>query len=320
MDSLTLDELDRQLVHALAVDGRVSFSRIGEALDRSDRTIAHRYRRLRAAGLRVVGVTNGRRLDYVDWFVRLRCAPDAATAIATALSRREDTGWIALCSGGTEITCVTRTRTGSDHLLLEKLARTPRINAVTAQCLLRGVAGTTGWPGRTSALTSAQIAGLRPAEQPQPARPVTLTAPDHALLRALAVDGRTGYPQLAAVTGSSESAVRRRLAELHGDTVFYFDVDVDPGLLGHTCQAALWLTVAPARLTSVADALATHPEIAYAAATTGTTNIAAFAVCRDLDTFYDYLATRIGALPGILQVDTSPVLRMVKRAGAPPEA
>ncbi|WP_346777316.1 AsnC family protein [Streptomyces sp. HNM0575] len=50
MDTLTLDDLDRQLVHSLAVDGRAPFSRIASVLRCSDRTVAHRYRRLRAAG------------------------------------------------------------------------------------------------------------------------------------------------------------------------------------------------------------------------------------------------------------------------------
>ena len=43
---------------------------------------------------------------------------------------------------------------------------------------------------------------------------VDLTDADWALFQALAVDGRTTYPRLAAVTGWSESTVRRRLARV----------------------------------------------------------------------------------------------------------
>jgi DNA-binding Lrp family transcriptional regulator len=224
-----VDSLDRQLVHALAVDGRASFSRIAQALDRSDRTIAHRYRLLHADGLRVVGVVDGRRAGHVDWLVRLRCAPDAAAAIATALSRRDDPSWVAILSGGTEITCITRVRTGEDHLLLHRLARTPRINGVTAHCMLRNLAGVGGWPGRVSALTPAQVDALRPT--PIDPNPIgELTDQDQALFNALAVDGRTTYPRLAAATGWSESTVRRRLADLLADGVLHFDVDVAPEL------------------------------------------------------------------------------------------
>ncbi|MBV8994571.1 MAG: Lrp/AsnC ligand binding domain-containing protein, partial [Pseudonocardiales bacterium] len=61
--------------------------------------------------------------------------------------------------------------------------------------------------------------------------------------------------------------------------------------------------------------LAQHPEIAFAAAVTGPTNIFAFVVCRDADALYDYLANQVGALPGVLQVETAPIMRSVKRSG-----
>ncbi|WP_346777317.1 Lrp/AsnC family transcriptional regulator [Streptomyces sp. HNM0575] len=276
-----------------------------------------------------MGLADGRRSGQVDWLVRLRCSPDAAPAIASALSRRDDTSWVAVASGGTEITCLARARETGGSLLLEKISRTPRIHTVTAQCLLRGVAGTAGWRGRTSALTPAEAERIRapraPSGAPLPSGaappaaspgPVELGRADWSLLRALAADGRTGYVELASATGWSQSTVRRRLSQLHRDGVLYFDVDIDPALLGYTCQATLWLTVAPAQLTPVTRALAGHEEIAYAAATSGTTNVAAFAVCRDLDALYDYLADGIGSLRGVLQVESSPVIRQVKRAGA----
>lgn len=287
--------------------------------------------------MRVVGQVDGRRLGRVDWLVRLRCAPDAASRIASTLARRDDTAWVAVASGGTEITCITRTPDERGSLLLEKLSRTPRIDSVTAHCLLRGVAGTSGWAGRTSALTPEEIAAVRQPQTPPRAahraqtrgqaqgRAVIadggrarLSPTAWALLGVLASDGRAGYPALAAATGWSQSTVRRRLPELRRDGVLYFDVDIDPALLGYGCQAALWPSVAPAELTSVTQELAGHLEIGYAAATTGATNITAFAVCRDRDAFYDYLATRIGALRGVDRIETSLIGRHFKRAGAAP--
>lgn len=309
-----MDSLDRQLVHALGVDGRASFSRIAAVLGCSDRTIAHRYRQLHTAGLRVVGVVDAAHTGHVDWMVRIHCAPDAAATVATALSRRDDTSWVGILSGGTEITCITRIRTGDDYLLLERLARTPRINGLTAHCMIRGIAGVGGWPGRLSTLTPEQIAAIQPVTDA--AGPVgELTTADWALAGALGVDGRTTCPRLAAVTGWSESTVRRRLAELLAAGVLYFDIDIDPTLFGYACQVIIWLTVRPAALHAIAQTLASHVEVAFAAATTGASNIVAFVVVHDLDELYDYLADRIGGLPGVLQVDTSPMGRQVKYAG-----
>lgn len=317
VESLTLDALDEQLIHALQVDGRASFSQIAAVLGASDRTVARRYHRLRSsAALRVVGLPHSSRVGRVDWFVRIQCAPDAALAVAATLARRDDTSWVSLASGGTEVTCVTHTHGTLDRgtPLLQKLPHGPRISSVTAQCMLRAVAGTAGWPGRTAALSDDQVDRLRPAAATS-SGPVELTEVDRLLLAEIAKDGRASYPTLAAATGIPESSARRRLGELRRDDVLYFDIETDPHLFGYTAEAVLWLTVAPAALNTVAEALTQHREIAFAAAITGPTNMFAFVVCRDADALYDYLATRIGALPGVLQVETAPLTRSAKRAG-----
>ncbi|MGK5683930.1 Lrp/AsnC family transcriptional regulator [Actinoplanes sp. URMC 104] len=321
MDVIVLDELDRQLAHALQVDGRAPFSRIAAVLGTSDRTVARRYARLRRSGaLRVVGLPHAAALGHVDWLVRMRCAPDVAAPVGAALARRADTSWVTILSGGTEISCITRTRTqaAEGDLLLQKLPRTPRVTSVTAHCILRLVAGTKGWPGRTAALTSDQAEALSrdlPSEHPAPREPVVLTAADNSLLTALAVDGRASHPALAAATGWSETTVRRRLEELRRSNVMYFNVEVEPALFGYRAEASLWLTVSPACLTTVAEALATHPQIGYAAAVTGSANVTASVICRDLGDLYDYLADGIGALPGVVSAETAPVVRRVKGAG-----
>ncbi|WP_218952025.1 Lrp/AsnC family transcriptional regulator [Amycolatopsis anabasis] len=320
MEPLTLDQLDRQLVHALQVDGRASFSRIAAALGTSDRTVARRYRRLRSVGaLRVVALPDSRRIGEVDWLARIRCAPDTVIPVAALLARREDISWVGLTSGGSEVTCVTRTRgkPDGDGLLLQRLPRSPRITSITAYCLLRPVAGTAGWPGRTRALSERQIRHLAPPPSPEPGRrAVRLTEPEERLFSVLAKDGRADYRVLAEAAGWSETTTRRRLEDLRRTGILYFDVDIDPLLLGYTVEAVLWLTVAPAQLAVVARALSTHEEVAFAAATTGSVNLVAFVVCPDSDALYDYLATRIGKLRGVLQVETALVTRHAKRAGA----
>ncbi|GAA2834260.1 AsnC family transcriptional regulator [Kitasatospora sp. CM 4170] len=346
METLTLDELDRGLLHALHVDGRAPFRRIAEVLGVSDQTVARRYHRLRADdGVRVVGRTRARMLGEVDWLTRVRCVPDAAGAIAEALARRPETSWVSLLSGGGEIICNTRSpaRPDREELLLGKLPRTPQVLSVSAHYLLRTfVGGTSAWSGRTSALSAAQVARLRdgaadgPWAGPAAAAPVTSVPPapvpaasvpagrpaavvldglDRGLLAALAVDGRTPLAELASRTGGSEATVRRRLAAMTRSGLLHFDVDVQPRLLGFEVEAFCWLTVHPGRLTAVAQAVADHPEVGFAAATTGPTNLAAGLVCRDIEAFYDYLTDRLGGLEGVVTLESAPVVRSVKRAG-----
>ncbi|MGW3186081.1 Lrp/AsnC family transcriptional regulator [Kitasatospora sp. NPDC001119] len=318
MESITLDSLDRGLVHALHLDGRASFSKVGDVLGVSENTAARRYRRLRSAGvLRVVGGVVGSRLGYEGWTIRIRCTPDASTTIAAALARRPDTFWVHLLSGGTEISCITQARTPEerDSLLLQKLSRTTRVSSVTAHAMLQGFARPSGWAA-LAWLSEAQVDRLRPAPPVPGADPVTLDEGDHALLEALSRDGRASYTELTSCTGWSESTVKRRMEHLRHTGVLSYEVDIPAAALGYHAEARLWMSVRPSALVSVATELASHPEVNFVAVTTGPSNLVAAVVCRDSRDLYRYLTERIGALDEVQNMETAPVIRTVKRTGA----
>ncbi|WKE73085.1 Lrp/AsnC family transcriptional regulator [Streptomyces sp. WP-1] len=313
------DELDRRLVHALQIDGRAPFSTIAAVLGVSDRTVARRYARLRSAGsVRVLGGVDPTALGAVLWFLRVRCAPAASLPVAEALAARPDTSWVSLNSGGTEITCVVRTESEADSeaLLLAKLPRTPRVEGVTAHSVLHAFyGGPDNLVGKLGWLDAAAVERLRPPPVPHRPGPVRLDDGDRRLLALLATDGRAGYEQLAAATGWSPTTVRRRMTELREHGVLYLDLDVDWHVFGQNARTLLWLSVEPAHLEEAGRALAGHPEIAFAAATTGPTNLYASVVCANQRDLYRYLTTRIAALPAITHLETAPVIRTVKQAG-----
>ncbi|MBW8699877.1 hypothetical protein MBT84_09755 [Streptomyces sp. MBT84] len=315
-ESPTLDKLDLQLLSALEIDGRASFSRIAAVLDVSDQTVARRYRRLCAeGGLRVVALRDAHRLGQDQWMLRVRCAPDTALTIADALAKRPDTYWIGLASGGTEVLCLTRPRTRGDHddLLLAKLPRTPSVVEIRAHQLLhRYYGGVNGWIRKFGVLTDDQIAALRPGPPPGPG-PVGIEPEDEPLLAVLERDGRATHPELQRATGRSESVVKRRLNALLASGAVYIDTEYNADLFGHSVAAVLWITAAPAALHSVGEALATHPEIAHASATAGPSNIVATAVVRSTQELYAYLSGPLGRLEGVQHVETTPFLRRVKQ-------
>ena len=105
------------------------------------------------------------------------------------------------------------------------------------------------------------------------------------------------------------------MRELRGSGVLYLDIDVGWNLLASGARTLLWLSVAPARLEEAGRALAGHPEIAFAAATTGPTNLYASVVCPGQRDLYRYLTGPVAGLPGVTQMETAPVIRTVKRAG-----
>ncbi|QMU78543.1 AsnC family transcriptional regulator [Streptacidiphilus sp. PB12-B1b] len=323
MRSDSFDELDRQLVNALQLDPRIPFSRLASVLGVSDQTVARRYSRLRTEGLiRVLGLTDPEVLGEDRWMVRVQCTPDAASAIAEALARRDDTTWVSLNSGGTEISCVARAGVDQEEhaLLLQRLPRTPSVVGVTAHCVMHTFFGgamslVTKW----DTLAPEQVALLTPPPPSRGAeRPVRLDEGDKRLLAVLAQDGRASLGELAAATGWSQSTVRRRMAELHDSGALYFDMEFERRIFDLTARALLWLSVAPAELAATGEALAEHPEVAYACATTGATNVHAVVFAPDTTSLYTYLTTRIASLPAIRQVETTPIMRQVKGASPLP--
>ena len=310
----TFDDLDRGLLHALQIDGRAPFRRIGQVLGVSDQTVARRYARLRSTRrLRVTGLSDPLAVDEVQWLVRMRATPEAAGEVADALSRRGDTSWISLCAGGTEIVG-TVYGAGIDPLLLEVLPRTREVLDVYAGQVLHIFYGGAGEPfAKHGPLTAEQVAQLS-EHLPVPGARSRPDDADRRILAVLREDGRATVEELVAATRLSPSTVRRRLHDLRAGGVLHLDVDVDTDVLELPVRTMLWLTVAPAQLDVAGRQLATHPEVAFAAATTGSANVFAAVATHDTAHLYDYLTTAVAALPATSKVETAPVLRTVKAA------
>ncbi|GAA1950192.1 AsnC family transcriptional regulator [Catenulispora subtropica] len=311
------DQLDRQLVQALMIDGRAPFSRLAEVLGVSDQTVTRRYRRLRGEGLvRVIGLPLGMRVGLYQSQVRVQCVPGAAGAIADALARRPDIAWVTINAGGAEVACMTRSRSRRerDSLLLDKLPRTRQVTGVSARTVLHlWTGGPGGWRGLND-LTPDQTAALR-REVRAGGGEFELDPADRAMLAVLERDGRATYPELAAATGKSESTVRRRLDHLTEEGVVFFDVEVLPVHLGFQVEALMSAAVAPSDLEAVGRTVGSHPEVPFAAATTGATSLLAVVVCRDIEALYEYVTLRLGAIKEVAQLEITPALRTVKRAG-----
>jgi DNA-binding Lrp family transcriptional regulator len=313
-----LDAIDRQIVHAMQIDGRAPFSRLATVLGVSEQTVARRWRRLRADGVvRVLGLTTPEATEPA-WFIRVRVQPAAAGAVADALARRPDVSWVSLTAGGAEITCSTRPRTPRqrDALLLDRLPRTVQVIDLNAFSVLHAyVGGPYEWTGFEDPLTDEQIEALTPEFPRAPTTPVALDPEDELLLGALATDGRFSYAELAGVTGWSESRVARRVEALRAAGALYFDLEIANELLGHPVTALLWLGVPPAAIAHVGESLARQPETAYTAVVTGPANLVVAVVCRDTAHLYRFLTEQVGSLP-VQSLETSTVLRRVKQAGS----
>jgi DNA-binding Lrp family transcriptional regulator len=321
-----MDERDQWIIQALQVDGRASFERIGRAVGLPAQLVARRYQRLRAEGtVRVVGWSPYWAVGATPWLLRIRCTPDRTDRVARALAAQPATTWVRT-SGGGEIVCGLRAATpGEEEQLLANLDRTPRVVSVAASCVLhRFRAGRAPWRGWPSPLGPDRVALLAPDEstsrRPERAdgRRPELGAVDRRLLAELGVDGRTPVSDLAARAGVSESAARRRLRVLRETGVVRFEVDFDPRAVGLRTEAMLWLTVPPSALAEVGDALAGHPDVTFAAATSGPVPLAVSLLLPDPSAVYTHLIDTVGAFSAVTGASTTIFTRTYKRQGGPP--
>lgn len=318
MKTTTLDELDRRIIHALFLDPRVPFRRLAEVLGASEQTVARRYRRLFDEHVvRVVGELDAQRLGQSDWVVRIRCVPGSALAVATRLAQHPDTAWVQLTSGGTEIfsSIHSRDRHERTPLLLGQISVGRQVVAVEAYCLLHLFDTGLSAPPGESVLSESEIEMLEAPRESKSSRDwstATLQPTDWPLVQALAADGRATYRQLAVLTHWHESTVRRRVEELTASGALFLQVDLAFGVFGIHSTALLWMSVVPAGLTAVGEALARCPEIPFVAATTGSTNLLAALICEDDRSLYDFLNNELAGHEGLTHIEISPVTQTIK--------
>jgi DNA-binding Lrp family transcriptional regulator len=321
-EMVEIDDIDRQIIHCLAVDGRASFSEIAAVLRVSDQTVARRYRRMRSSGVfRVVGLRARQSMRSLGWLLHLRCLPGGAQPLAEGLARRTDTAWVQLLSGDTEVLCTVRGAAAERDAVLAKLPRGGRIVAVSAHQLLHVYVAASGGLGFLRALSRDEVQPLRQPVPDAKLRRDVMPEPgelDLALFRELGMDGRTSHADLAKAVGWSESTVRRRMDQLWEAGMLYYDLELDLPSFGFHAPTWLWLSVPPSELAAIGAAFADFPEVAYAAAVTGAFNLLACAVCRDEEQFYDFLTSRVGSLRAVDRVETSPIIRTLKQASPVP--
>lgn len=305
---------------ALQWDGRISAERAARVLGLSPSTVRRRLHALTADGtVRVVlspAARTGSGGPVGALFLRIRVLRGKLDTIVAALAAREDIPYIDITTAGDEIFAVARTEPGSrDPLVFRQLPSTQAVTAVESATLLHVFRLTAEW--RHQVLTTAECAALGggagfAAPAPSTSDPDPL---DRSLLTALAPDARVPVAALAARTGHPETTVRRRLAQLAARGLLTTQVLVDHRRLGLAIEAKLLLQVAPDHLAAAGKALADHPAVHGAFATSGPSNLHAAAYFPDLAALYGFLSQDLTGL-GITHLETAVVSRAAKRAAA----
>ena len=136
---------------------------------------------------------------------------------------------------------------------------------------------------------------------------------DMKIIRTLQKDARKSIVAIAKEVDANEATVRRRIDKLMRDGVIErFTVVLDYHKLGRVIKAFIGLRVEPAKIKSIAENLAKHPDIQVLYRTSGDTDIMTEVIVEKMEDLNAFLEEEL-SLDGILGTIVTIVIGPYKR-------
>ncbi|MCX3063167.1 Lrp/AsnC family transcriptional regulator [Streptomyces beihaiensis] len=314
-----VDEVDLELVHALQLNPRASWTALGHALSLDAVTVARRWERLRDAGLAWTSSVPGpvARTGMLSMlYVEFECETGGTAAAVDHLLAK---GHVIYLHHMTGTRCLLASVVVADlpaasTWLREQLGAVPGVRAAHAELLVTTYSEANRW--RLGTLEPAQQQTLRPSTATvtdEPARP--LDAVDQALVRALTTDARLPATELAERIGVSEPTARRRLARMMSDGRIRMRCEIAQSVSGWPVMATLWCRVPAQRLGAVARAAGSLPEVRLSIGLTGSDNLMLMVWLRDPAHLPDLESALAGRFPELTIARRAVCLRTFKLMG-----
>ncbi|ACQ78565.1 transcriptional regulator, AsnC family [Beutenbergia cavernae DSM 12333] len=320
-DIAALQDVDLRITAALLAHPRARVGAIAAAAATSAPTVSRRLATLLDDDVvRVVGVVDQQRADAgFAAFLRLRCVPGASVDVAQALARWPESGYVALIGG--DLDCAAQLHVRSTRHLLEitggRLKALPGVVGSSTLKIIRRFSTPHGWTGGLvpdRALATLRADRMDHWSEERPHTRHDLDELDRGVVAALAEDGRMSWRELAERLGVQPATASRRAEALMSKGLLRLRAVVQPARIGQPVIAFIWLRVAPSRLEAAGRALAAHPNVLNIAATTGQPNLCGEVAVGGDEELYTFLTDDVGSLPGVMAVDVSDGLDVIKRA------
>ena len=127
------------------------------------------------------------------------------------------------------------------------------------------------------------------------------------------------FTDIAKTLNVSEGTVRNRVARLIDEQVIHIVGMLDPTRVGFEAPAMIGVTVQPAMLESVAETIASFPEVSYLIMVSGEFDLFVEVFCRDRDDLAAFLNQKLHQVNGVVRTQTFMTLKIFKMAyGAQP--
>lgn len=144
-----LDEIDRKLIAALQVDGRIPFSVLAQDLDMSASSVRYRVQRLQDSGLfQIVGIANPLNIGFDRLaLIGVNCDAGTAPSVCEALTELPETSYVVLTSGSFDVMVEVVCR-DIDHyteLMFSTLQKIPGVASTESFFVLKAHKLAYGW-------------------------------------------------------------------------------------------------------------------------------------------------------------------------------
>ncbi|MBP1325624.1 DNA-binding Lrp family transcriptional regulator [Leucobacter exalbidus] len=318
-ESRTVDEIDRQLVHALQIAPRISWAALGEIIGRSPAATAQRWQRLEAGGLAWLVAYESLGTHSVMAFASVTMDIDQRDQVIDALSAE---GRVMAVSEGA-IASRLHITVAADNLqtligdVLDHVAHIPGIVDVHARFVARLLAEGASW--RLDALDPAQQRmALESADHgapgvwKQPTGP-TFDPDARELAHAFIRDPRSKVAWLADELGRHEATVRRQLSSLLQSGAVTVRCEMAYDVSGWPIERSWFLRVPDAGIAALTAVARDYRGLRLVALTIGDANIVITALSRTLEESVAFEAQLLGASAGVTVTESVLHLRTWKR-------
>lgn len=319
---MELNEEDLQLVNALQIAPRISWSDAGRILGVHPTTLAARWERLKDSGAawstaHLMGDPKQMCLALVD----VDCEMAARTQVTAALAAIPEVVTVEEAASNRDLmlTVITPTLARFSDTVLGQLKKIPGLVKYQTALCTRLHSGGYAW--RLNVLDKAQMAALQALAGPEAAgaAPVKQGAPlpqSHLdLIPFLARDGRAAAADIARALGRTPATVQRQLNRLLASQVLSFRCEIAQKYSGYPVTCQWFANVPPGGHEAAAAELRSFRNVRLTASTTGRTN---FVIIMWLHSLADVMNAEQALqqrIPGIELVESVVVLNSAKRVG-----
>lgn len=311
-----LSEEDLELIDALQLAPRASWTDLGSALHVDPVTAARRWQRLHTAGEAWATAALGQRQLHTMSvaFLEIDCEAGAAEEVSARLVDAGHLLSVQHVAGSYDlwVLAVTDSRIALADELLRGVPRLPGVRRVRAHMATRVFDASRRWRLRVLPrdVVATVTAGSAPPESTR-----AMDQVDRDLFLALSADGRASYTELAERVSLTPRSVQRRVQRMVSTGDIDFRCDLARPLAGWHAAAVLWLEMPDQLLEATGQALLQWAETRTCAAIAGPSNLMLTVGLHSLSDLHPLVTRLSEQFPHARIRDRQAVLRQTKLYG-----